>query len=557
MNKIMRLKWWCFALISLLIESCNPKINTKPLNILWLTCEDISPMLACYGDSTANTPVLDKLAAESMVFTNVYATVGVCAPSRSSLITGMYPVSIGTMHMRTGRDYAGWGTRDYSQKSEAKDINGDAIPLYSAVIPEYAKCFTEYLRAKGYYCTNNAKTDYQFAAPVTAWDANSYEAHWKNAPDVRPFFSVFNHEITHESRMWINKNLPQTVKPEEVPLPDYFPDNPIVRQDVARCYSNIELLDKQIGEKLKELKDAGLLDNTIIFFFSDHGGPLPRGKREHLDSGLKVPFMIRFPNGQYAGKNDTLISFVDLAPTVLSLAGIKPPDYMQGKAFLGEYKTDVPRKFVFGSGDRFDEFTDQIRSVRDDRFMYVKNFYPELPRYKDVGYRKNMDMMNELLRLNRANELNEKQALWFEKIKPKEELYDCKNDPFQLVNIAGDSCFLEKLTDLRKALNDWQKEIDDKGNIPEKQLFEQMWPGGVQPKTNIAKIEIKNRKVYLSCNTPGASIGYLVSNTAITPNLDSGWQLYTKPFTLKNDEILYTLACRIGYADSDIVSSNL
>lgn len=533
--------------------SCTSE-TTKPTppNILWLSCEDISPLLACYGDSTAHTPNIDKLASESMVFTNAFATVGVCAPARSSIITGMYPVSIGTMHMRTGKDIFGWEQRDYEGGPIGFDVNGDTIPLYSAVVPDYVRCFTEYLRAAGYYCTNNAKTDYQFAAPVTAWDENSRNAHWKNTPEGMPFFSVFNHSVTHESQVWARKNDSLTVNPENVPLPDYFPDNNIVRTDVARLYSNIELLDKEIGAKLKALENAGLLDNTIVFFYSDHGGPLPRGKREHYDSGLKVPFMVRFPNAQHAGRNDELISFVDLAPTVLSLAGVEIPAYLQGQAFLGNAKAEKERDYVFGSGDRFDEFTDRNRSVRDDRFMYVRNYFTDKPRYKDVGYRKNMDMMNEMLRLFTNDSLNEKQSIWFEKSKPEEELYDCINDPYQLNNLVEDGNYTEKLNELKLAMDKWQAEVNDRGNISEKQLLEEMWPGGVQPVTDNPEVKLENGKVTLTCSTKGASLAYLVSETDIEPTLDSGWKLYIEPVSLKKGQILYALANRIGYADSEI-----
>lgn len=549
--KLLFLTIQVFSLM--LLVSCKNKQTIVKPNILWLTCEDISPLLASYGDSTAQTPVLDKFASESMVFTNVFSTVGVCAPARSSLITGMYPTSIGTMHMRTGKDISSWGNRTYNDKSEALDINGDSIPLYSAVIPDYVKCFTEYLRSEGYYCTNNEKTDYQFAAPVTAWDENSNQAHWKNTPDGMPFFSVFNHNVTHESRLWINKKLPLTVNPDSVPLPDYFPENPVVRQDIARVYSNIELLDKQIGEKLNDLEEQGLLDNTIIFFFSDHGGPLPRGKREHYDSGLEVPFMVRFPNGKNAGIYSELISFVDLAPTILSLAGIEPPDYMQGQAFLGDYKALSDRKYIYGSGDRFDEFSDQNRCVRDEQFMYIKNLHPNLPRYKDVGYRKNVDMMNTLLHMHSNNDLNEKQSIWFEQTKPEEELYDCLNDRYQLNNLATIPEYAEKLLELRNELLAWQNKYGDKGDIAEKELLEEMWPGGIQPTTESPVLIKAGKEMSIKCTTPGASIAYIVSDTAFTPNLNSSWKLYTVPFSAEVGQVVYSIANRIGYADSDIV----
>lgn len=552
--KITKLHTASILLVFLSIISCTKiKTESEPLNVLWLTCEDISPLLAAYGDSTANTPNLNRLANESMVFTNVFATVGVCAPARSSIITGMYPTSIGTMHMRTAKDVFSWGQRDYTKQSKAKDIEGNDIPLYSAVVPPDVKCFTEYLRAENYYCTNNAKTDYQFAAPVTAWDENDNHAHWKNTPKGMPFFSVFNHGITHESRMWENKNLPLTVNPDSVPLPDYFPDTEIVRTDVARCYSNIELLDKQIGNKLADLEKEGLLDNTIIFFFSDHGGPLPRGKREHFDSGLKVPFMVRFPNAEFAGTYNQLVSFVDIAPTVLSLIGIKPPEHLQGRAFLGKYKSKDQRKYIFASGDRFDEFADRNRTVRSSRYLYVRNYYPELPRYKDVAYRKNMDMMNEMLQLNEQGALNNDQKIWFSESKPLEELYDCENDPYQLNNLLLSGEHAELVTEYKSALHDWQKRVGDKGSITEKELLSTMWPNGIQPKTADPKIEIDNNSVQISCLTQGASIAYIISESEIEPNLNSGWKLYTGNLNIEEGMYLYTLANRIGFADSEII----
>jgi len=283
------------VLMLLMFVSVFAQKDDRP-NILWLTCEDISPFLSMYGDSTAHTPNIDQLAREGIVFDEAFAVVGVCAPSRSAIITGMYPTSIGTMHMRTGADVQSWGRREYKKKGMGVDINGNPVPQYSAVIPPYVKCFTEYMREAGYYCTNNQKTDYQFAAPVTAWDENNLNAEWEHAPKGMPFFSVYNHGITHESQIWKRKKFKQTVSPDKVPLPSYYPDDSIVRQDVARNYSNIEELDKQIGEKIQKLKDDGLYENTIIFFFSDHGGPLPRGKRLHYDSGLKVPFIVRIPD---------------------------------------------------------------------------------------------------------------------------------------------------------------------------------------------------------------------------------------------------------------------
>ncbi len=554
------------AAVSLLFTmsaiGANP--TTEKMNILWLVCEDISPTLSFYGDSTAHTPNLDKLASESLVFDNAFATVGVSAPSRSSIITGMYPISIGTQHMRTGRDVWGWGERGYGKvhngyEAKGTDSNGDLVQLYSAVIPEKVKCFTEYLRADGFYCSNNDKSDYQFAAPVTAWDANGKEATWGNRPINKPFFSIFNFMTTHESQIWGNqrKKLALTVSPSAVPLPAYYPDDSIVRQDVARHYSNIELLDIQIGLKIDELKKAGLYDKTIIFFYSDHGGPLPRGKRESYDSGLKVPLMVRFPKAAHAGRTDDLISFVDLAPTILSLTGIKPPKYMQGQAFLGKYKAKKVRNYVFGSGDRFDEFSDRIRIIRDKQFLFVKNYYPNLPAYKDVTYRKSMDIMNQLLVLNDAGKLSGPTAYWFRTTKAPEEFYDCATDPYNLNNLIENPNYATKIAELRQALKKYTKNTKDYSDIPEAQMLEQMWPGGIQPQTTKPELRIKADKISIVCKTKGASIAYLLSDKKLEPNLDSGWLLYHNEINTQGAKYLYVMANRIGFADSEIISKEL
>lgn len=524
--------------------------NPEKPNIVWIVCEDISPTLPMYGDLTAKTPNLDQLANESIVYNNVYAPVGVCAPARSSIITGMYPTSIGTMNMRTGKDIHSWGVRKYENKVPIADINGDTIRQYAAVIPPNIKCFTEYLRADGYYCTNNQKTDYQFAAPITAWDENNAKAHWRNVPKGMPFFSVFNLGSTHESRLWLQKK-PLTVNPETVPVPPYLQDTEVARKDIARHYSNIEIMDAEVGAIIQQLKDDGLYKNTIIFFYSDHGGPLPRQKRAILDSGLKVPFMIKGINNKDVGKSDRLISFTDLAPTMLSLAHIKPPQHLDGKAFLGSYK-DQEREYVYGSSDRFDESTDRIRSIRNKRYLYIRNYFPEKPKYKDIDYRKNIPMMNELLEMKKLQKLNEIQLQWFS-TKTNEELYDCEKDPFNLVNLADDPNFEVILNEFRKENLKRIETFPDLGMIPETQLIEMMWPNFEQPKTSHVEIIKNNMGIELYSTTEGASIAYILSET---PNLkldyNSPWMLYSKPIKPSNNTFIYTIAERIGFKESTI-----
>ena len=544
MKRIINLLFLLFS-ISILAQQ-------KP-NIVWVVCEDISPTLPMYGDNTAKTPVLSKLAEEGMVYTNAYATVGVCAPSRSAIITGMYPTSIGTMHMRTGKDVFSWGKRVYERDININDINGKPIRQYATVIPDNVKCFPEYLRANGYFCTNNAKTDYQFAAPISAWDENDEKAHWRNRPDKnQPFFAVFNFGSTHESRIWKNAKLPQTVDPKTVPVKPYFQDTKISRTDIARHYSNIEIMDKEVGEIIAQLKEDGLYDNTIIFFYSDHGGPLPRQKRAIYDSGLKVPFIVKDINGKTRGRTDRMISFVDLAPTILSLAHIKPPSYIQGKAFLGEY-AQAPREFIYGSSDRFDEITDRLRAVRDNQFLYVWNYYPEKTKYKDIGYRKQMPMMIEMLKLRDQNKLNDIQKQWFE-TKTYEELYDCKSDPDNIKNIVDDPKYKAELTKLRKAFLRHQQEYIDLGLIPESQLIKMMWPDSKQPRTATPDMTQKGNKILLHCSTKGASIAYKISDKPDEKfTYKDHWKLYTGPLPLKAGKYYYVIAERIGYKESETV----
>lgn len=555
----MRHFFFFFSLILIISCKSNPKENqqkeayNRP-NVLWIVTEDISPTLSFYGDNTAKTPNLDRLAAESMIYDNAFTTVGVCAPSRSSIVTGMHPTSIGTIHMRTGQDVMSWGKRTYT-KTDRVDVLKDSIIQYSAVIPDNIKCFTEYLRAAGYFCTNNQKTDYQFAAPITAWNQNNIKAHWRNRPENTPFFSVFNIGTTHESQLWKKKNLPLTVSPDDVKVPPYLPDNDMTRKTIARHYSNVELMDAEVGALIKQLKEDGLYDNTIVFFYSDHGGPLPRQKREILDSGLKVPFLVKGTDNK-RGRTGRLISFVDLAPTILSITGVKPPDYMEGKAFMGVHDTEK-RDYVFGSSDRFDEFTDRIRSVRNKKYLYLRNSFSELPKYKDVAYRKNIPMMPNFLKLRDESKLNAIQSIWF-KSKTAEELYDCEADPYNIKNLAEDPEYKSILVEMRTVLDDFQNNKIDYGKIPEAELISQMWPNFEQPTTedvlvNTVKIS-QGKSIMLSCATKGASIAYIISDK---PNeefdFDSNWTLYTKPIIVEKDKYLYTIANRIGYKPSEIV----
>lgn len=524
-----------------------------PYNILWLSCEDINPVLGCYGAKEVETPNIDRLASEGIRYVNAYSTVGVCAPSRSSIITGKYPVSLGTHNMRTSNtffSYKGIDGEHYDAYRPLTGKNGHNIPQYSAVPEAEVKCFTEFLREAGYYCTNNFKCDYQFYPPFTAWDENSSKADYKNCPEGMPFFSIYNHNQTHESRIWKFASHPMLVNTDSVVIPPYYPDIPVVRKDVGRKYSNIEELDSVIGQRLARLEAEGLLDKTIIFFWSDHGGPLLRQKRAVGNTGLHVPLIVRFPDKRMAGTvcND-LVSLMDLGPTVLSLAGVKPPEYMDGQAFLGKYKAPEKREAVFGSADRFDEVYDFSRSVIDGKFSYIRNFNPGLPLIYRMAYREQIEMTSRLIEMDKNDQLEGGAAYIFKDSREVEELYDLEKDPYEVNNLANKPEYREQLKKMRKQLADWQLKVHDKGLIDEYNLVQLFWPGLIQPKTADVVISASDGNIKIACETDGASIGYQVDEQIGGQR----WMLYTKPIRLKKGQKIVARAKRIGYKVSNPV----
>ena len=517
-------------------------------NILWITVEDMSPRLPAYGDSTVETPHLSRLAAEGIRYANAFVVAPVCAPSRAAILTGLYPTSFGAQHMRTM-------TRT-SAIDEVTDPELLAIPTYEAVPPPEVKAFTEYLRAVGYYCTNNRKEDYQFTTPVTAWDESSGEAHWRNRPDPeQPFFAVFNIETTHESRVWRHADDPWLIDTTKVELPPYYPDTPLIRRDVARHYNNIHRMDGEVGELLRQLEADGLAGETIVFFYSDHGDGLPRAKRWLYDSGLHVPLLVRFPDGRFpdgqgAGTvEDDLVSLIDLAPTMLSLAGLPIPEYMHGQAFLGEAAAP-PRRYVYAAKDRMDPALDNARAVRDKRFKYIYNHHPERPFVQFLPYRDRMALMQELHRLKEEGKLEGPSALWFRETKPPEELYDTAVDPHEIHNLADDSTYAAKLHALRAAFRVWEEQTGDLGLVPETTLVKKLWPpDGVQPQTEPVLFTYADSVfadsviVTLASPTEGASIAYALGDS-------DRWRLYAGPIRLTESATLRAQAIRIGYKHS-------
>jgi N-sulfoglucosamine sulfohydrolase len=526
----------------------------KPLNVVWISCEDVGPIMGAYGVDQIKTPNIDKLAAEGVRYSNAYSTVGVCAPSRFSIITSMYPARLGAHNMRTG-DLNNYKTpENLALKTTTNKVDkaGRPIPEYEVVTPENVKPFTQYLRAEGYYCINDNKCDYQFNAPFTAWDHTLGSNLFDKIPDNQPFFYVKNSYTTHESRIWLRKDKPLTVLPDEVIVPDYYPDIPEVRNDLAIKYSNIEALDKEVGQLLKDLEAKNLLENTIIFFWSDHGGNLLRQKRAVGNSGLHVPLIIRYPNKYKAGDvEDALVSLMDLGPTVMSLLDIKPPKHTDGQAFAGRYKKE-PRDYIFGSADRFDESIDMQRSVLDGRFVYIKNFITELPLIFRNKYREKVPMNKKLIDMDINGELSGAAAYIFMKTKPVEELYDLQTDPDEVHNLALNPTYESKLMELRTALSKWQVDIDDQGFKLESEIIKEFWPEMIQPITSDVIIEINSDGlVKMSCDTNGASIGY--QTEALIG--EDRWLLYTEPIKITSTQKLMARAIRIGYKASNITSN--
>jgi N-sulfoglucosamine sulfohydrolase len=525
--------------------------STRP-NIVWISNEDMSPHIGAYGDRLARTPVLDRLARESIRYTRAFTTAPVCAPSRAAIITGMYQTSIGAQHMRTTED-------------RVPELPGP----YLAVPPHYVKAFPEYLRAAGYFTSNRAKTDYQFGEPFTIWDDVGAGAHWRNRPDKsQPFFSVFNLNVTHESQIFpsspARKGKALITDLERVIVPPYYPDTPLIRQELARMYDNIADMDTQVGEILKQLDADGLADNTIVFYWSDHGDGVPRSKRSLYDSGLRVPLMIRAPEMSAAianTANDQLVSMIDLAPTVLALAGVEIPAHLQGRVLIGPQAASRVPEYVFAARDRMDIEYDMMRSARDGRFLYIRNFAPELPYAGHIIYRNQSAIMQEWLRLQAERALTGAAALWMRTSRPAEELYDTMSDPHQIRNLASEMAHADRLERMRKAVTDWMARTNDQGLINEAEMIQRMWPGGVQPETAqpyiVARRELDapSRRASMTINAPvevviyvptqGASIGYTTEEGPTAK-----WRLYTGPIRVDAPMTLRAKAIRYGYKES-------
>ena len=438
-------------ILSLLLAIAGAAVGaeSKP-NILWITSEDNSAhWLGCYGNEQAQTPRLDALAKEGFRFEHAYSNAPVCAVARSTILNGAYAVTQGTQHMRSRHR-----------------------------IPAKYRSYVSFLREDGYYCSNSSKTDFNFEGnDKKVWDHCAPDAHYKDRPEGAPFFAVFNFTETHESSLFPKKGKQgePRLKAEEVEVPPYLPDLPEVRSDIAKYHDRITLMDQKVGKILDDLEKAGLADDTIVFYYSDHGGILPRGKRYLKDTGVRVPMMVRIPekfqklspfkSGEVV---DELVAFVDLAPTVLSLIGLDAPEQMQGRAFLGEKRKEAPKDdMVFLFGDRFDEIYGMRRALTNGRWKYIRRFTPNKPAAPYSYYQFSMPSWVAWQKAWKDGKLSEDHARMWEAPQQVEELFDLESDPWEIKNLAGDPAHAERLAAMRARLKSEMIEVRDTGLVAE------------------------------------------------------------------------------------------
>jgi arylsulfatase A-like enzyme len=437
------LAWGWMILVSGVFHGTANAQDIQLPNILWITCEDTGPQLGCYGDSYATTPNIDSLAQRSLMFTRCWSNAPVCAPARTTLIAGLYPTSYGAQHMRS------------------------SVPL-----PAGASPLPAILRQAGYYCSNNSKEDYNFPKPQGMWDDSSSKAHWRNRKPGQPFFAVFNSTLTHEGQIRKRPYRP-THDPKLAPIPPYHPEDPEVRLDWAQYYDRISEMDAFVGDQLQDLEKAGLTDSTIVFFFGDHGCGLPRGKRWLYQSGLHVPMIVHIPKAfserfkpmyREGATSGRLVAFVDLLPTVLDLCQLPSPEGLHGRSFFApEIEAN---RYLYGFRDRMDERVDSSRALRDDRYLYIRNFMPDRPQGSYLNYMFQTPTTQAWKRKFDAGELNDVQKVFWEP-KAVEELYDIQSDPYQVRNIASDPEHQAIRQELADALKSKMHQLQDTGAIPE------------------------------------------------------------------------------------------
>ena len=503
----------------------NAASNTR--SVVWLVCEDQSLFMPVYGDSTAHMPALSALAQGGTTFDAFFSVAPVCAPSRSSIITGIQPSKMGAHHMRA------------FQANQPETNTQTGFPIYSAPAPQGIKAFTEHLRIQGVYCTNNAKEDYNFKAPPLAWDESSRDAHWRNRPPGAPFFSVFNFNVCHESQVWKRKDLPCGISTDSLTVPALLPDDEDVRQDLATNYCNLEALDKKLGDIVSQLKEDGLYDQTTIVFYSDHGGPFPRFKRALSDAGLRVPLVIKWGRGvQGPARHQGMHSFLDLAPSVLAWMGVTPPSQMPGIPIT---PSSTGHREIHGASDRFDEKNDRVRTIRTAEWRLIRNDFPEIPAGLDLKYRQQMRTMQVMDSLAMAG--IEPWTTWKMGQRPRWELYHTSRDPWELNNLSGDTAWADTLASLQKKLALAFPESTDLGRMDEESMISMFHERVTTQALEAATLGQDREELVVSHANPDVSLGWRLPG-------ESHWQITThgQPIHAPADaEVLELIAARIGW----------
>ncbi|MCK5440550.1 MAG: sulfatase [Maribacter sp.] len=425
--------------------------NLKP-NIVWIIVEDMSSHFGYQGEVLVKTPNVDRLAKEGVVYRNAYVTAPVCSASRSAMITGMYQTSIGAHHHRSSR-----GTEK----------------IY---LPKDIKTLPELFKEAGYYCANGqekigkkGKEDYNFS-----YDSKRLYngTDWKGRAAGQPFFAQIQlrggklrNVPKWQEEVLAGLDAEQIISPDQVTLPPYYPNNPVFLKDWADYLNNVQYSDQEVGKIMSRLKQDGLLDNTVVFFITDHGISQARGKQFLYDEGSKIPFIVWAPKKLRPEIKDELIIHIDMAATSLDLAGIEIPDYMEARSLLNEKYT--PREFIVSARDRCDETVDHMRMLRRGNFKYIKNYLPNRPYLQPCAYKDGKPWMSVLWDLDASGKLNETQKLVTAQTRQADELYDLSVDPFEINNLADDSKYASILKGLREALDQWVFETGDQGQFPE------------------------------------------------------------------------------------------
>ncbi|MDC1210945.1 sulfatase [Porticoccaceae bacterium] len=525
--------------LALALPATSVLAQQRP-NILLIMAEDMSARVGVFGDNVAVTPNLDRLASTSVRYPNTFTTAGVCAPSRAAHILAVHQMATGAQHMRS---------RSFKESA------------YRSVPPAHIKAYPELLRLQGYYTFTSSKLDYQFSntsagsGPFSIWDYEGAQPTWQGRAEGQPFFGFVTLTQSHERQMFPNVVVAnnaagtrtQVVNPDEVIVPPYYPDHPAIRRDIAQHYNNIFAMDQTVGKLLRQLEQDGLADNTIVIWTTDHGDGLPRAKREIYDSGIKVPLIVHWPKSlKPAGLNPgsidkKLVSFVDIGPSVLTIAAIPVPDYMHGSAQLVP-NASPERDYIYAAKDRLDGFNFRERGVRDGQFKYINNLLPNMPGAQHIAYRDKLATMQVLWQQFAAGKLNAAQRFWFQP-RPAEELYDIVADPHEINNLVDSAAHAATLARMRSALLDWRGSIIDYSETAELEMAKDFWPNGDQPVTQAPDISINIAgTASLAPAAVNDSVGYRVNGGA--------WKLYSKPLSLPKNAILEAKSVRYGWAES-------